>query len=269
MAERDAILDQLSVNVEITKEILVNFIKEETSKSGRSSVVLGLSGGIDSAVVAYLAVEALGAPNVHAIYLPYKLSSPGSLSDARLVTERLGLSYKAVDITAMAEPYIAGLSDPRRKGNVLARMRMIVLFDQSEEWQGLVIGTSNRTEMMLGYGTLHGDLASAFYPLGSLLKTQVRQLARYIDVPVSIIAKPPSADLWENQTDEGELGLTYEEVDKVLFLLLDKQLSPTEIVKSGVNPDVIERVLVLMKGSEFKRKFPTIAPPGILANFVA
>jgi len=203
----------------------------------------------------------MGAENVLALLMPYRTSAPESAEHARQVIEITGVANKTVDITPMVEPYLE--QDPQmsdvRRGNVMARMRMIVLYDHSVLWNGLVIGTSNKTELLLGYGTLFGDMASAIDPLGDLYKTQVRQLARAMGVPEAIVQKPPSADLWVGQTDEGELGFTYAEVDKLLYLLVDERYTPEEAIAAGFDAQFVDTVIRRVRGSQFKRMPPIIA----------
>jgi len=210
----------LSINTDLAREILVGFIKSEITRVGITRAVIGLSGGIDSALACVLAAEALGPENILAVRMPYKASSKDSLEHAQLLIDQLGVQSKTIEITDIVEPIFQ--LDPeitnKRKGNVMARARMVVLYDQSEAFKGLVIGTSNKTEILLGYSTLYGDSASALNPIGDLYKTQVRQLSHALNVPIPIIDKPPSADLWVGQTDETELGFTYADVDKLLYL---------------------------------------------------
>src|SRR3990172_13112600 len=214
----------LSINTDLARDILTGFIKSEVTRVGMSHAVIALSGGLDSALSCVLTVEALGAENVLVVRMPYKASNRDSLDHAQLLIDQLGVQSKTIEITDMVEPLFK--LDPQiskiRMGNILARERMIVLYDQSEVFKGLVIGTSNKTEILLGYSTHYGDSASAINPIGDLYKTQVRQLSRALNIPAPIIDKPPSADLWEGQTDEGELGFTYEEVDKLLYLIVDR-----------------------------------------------
>ncbi len=251
---------KLSLDVALTRRLLVSAIRDEFTRFGFRKAVLGLSGGVDSSLSAYLAAEALGAENVRAVWLPYRTSASESYDDAQEVIRRLGLSSVTVEITDMVEPLFEQFPDMgnRRKGNVMARARMIVLYDQSEEWGGLVVGTSNKTELLLGYGTLFGDMASAVNPLGDLYKTQVRQLARAVGVPERIIAKPPSADLWPGQTDEGEMGLTYAEVDKVLYLTVDERRTFDEVVEMGFAPEFVRKVWRMVQRSQYKRMPPVI-----------
>jgi NAD+ synthase len=251
----------LSINTDLAREILSGFIKSEITRVGMSRAVIGLSGGIDSALSCALAVEALGAENVLAVRMPYKASSKDSLNDAQLLIDQLGIPNKTIEITDMVEPLFK--LDPQiskmRMGNIMARERMIVLYDQSEVFKGLVVGTSNKTEILLGYSTMYGDSASAMNPIGDLYKTQIRQLSRALNIPASIIDKAPSADLWEGQTDEGELGFTYEEVDKLLYLLVDQRYSPQEAIDEGFSEKFVNAVTTRIRRNQFKRMLPPIA----------
>lgn len=251
----------LTINTGLARTILRGFVRSEVTRVGYARAVVALSGGIDSALSLALAVEALGAENVLAIRMPYKTSSPDSLEHAQLLIEQFRTPSKTIEITDMVEPLFG--SDPemskQRKGNIMARERMIVLYDQSEVFKGLVIGTSNKTEILLGYSTLWGDMASALNPLGDLYKTQLRQLARAVDIPSSIVDKPPSADLWIGQTDEGELGFTYEQVDKLLFLLVDQRYSQQECIEEGFDESFVKAVIARMRRNQFKRMMPPIA----------
>jgi NAD+ synthase len=251
----------LSINTELARAILTGFIRSEITRVGYQRAIIGLSGGVDSALSCFLAVEALGADNVLAVCMPYKDSSPQSLDHARLVIEKLGIEALTISISAMVEPLFERYPDMNqvRRGNVMARQRMIILYDQSEQTKALVIGTGNKTEILLGYTTLFGDSACALNPLGDLYKTQVRQLAQYVGVPEVIIAKPPSADLWMGQTDEGELGFTYAEVDELLYLLVDQRYSPEECVAAGFNGDFVKAVVERIKRYHYKRVMPPIA----------
>jgi len=254
-------MNKLQIDTALIRKILVGFLRDEIGKFGISRAVVNLSGGVDSALACYLAVEALGAQNVLALRLPYRTSSPESLAHAQLVIDALGMPSETIDITPMVEPLLERFPDMSqvRKGNIMARTRMIVLYDQSAAWNGLPVGTSNKTELLLGYGTLFGDMASAVNPLGDLYKTQIRQLAAAVGVPQPIIAKPPSADLWAGQTDEGELGLTYAEVDQLLYLLVDERYSLDEAVEAGFAREYVERVWKMVRTSSFKRRLPLIA----------
>ena len=251
----------LTINTDLARDILTGFIKSEVTRIGMNRAVVGLSGGLDSALSCALAVDALGAENVLAVRMPYKASSKDSLDHAKVLIDQLGIPNKTIEITDMVEPLFN--LDPEisnmRKGNVMARERMIVLFDQSEVFKGLVIGTSNKTEILLGYSTIYGDSASAMNPIGDLYKTQVRQLSRAMNIPAPIIDKPPSADLWEDQTDEKELGFTYEDVDKLLYLLVDQRYSPQEAVEAGFNEAFVKTVTTRIRRNQFKRMQPPIA----------
>jgi NAD+ synthase len=251
----------LSINPALARKILTGFLHSEITRSGFTRAVVGLSGGIDSALSCALAAEALGPDNVLAVRMPYRASSPDSLEHAQLVIDQFGVQSETVEITAMAQPLIdqdSGMSSVRR-GNILARTRMIVLYDRSAAYQGLVVGTSNKTEILLGYSTLWGDSACALNPLGDLYKTQVRQLARGMGIPAAIIDKPPSADLWADQTDEGELGFTYAQADQLLYLLVDQRYSPEECIEAGFTEGFVRGVVERIRRSQFKRMLPPIA----------
>jgi NAD+ synthase len=251
----------LTINTDVARQILTGFIRSEVQRVGYTRAVVGLSGGIDSALSCVLAVEALGAENVLAVRMPYRSSSADSLSHAGILIEQLQIPHKTIEITAMVEPLFA--LDPQitklRRGNIMARERMIVLYDQSEVFKGLVIGTSNKTEILLGYSTQFGDAASAINPLGDLYKAQIRQLSRAMGVPAPIIDKAPSADLWDGQTDEDELGFTYEQADQLLYLLVDQRYSPQECVEAGFDAKFVDQVLRRIRRNQFKRMQPPIA----------
>jgi NAD+ synthase len=212
-------------------EVIVGFIREQMAQAGFERLVIGLSGGVDSGTVAFLAARAVGAQNLLAVRMPYRTSSEASETDAMRVVGALGCRTERVDITPMVEPMLTLIADDDpaalnvRRGNVMARQRMIVLYDRSAAEDALVIGTSNKTEALLGYGTLHGDMAAALSPIGDLYKTQLRAVARELGVPEEVVAKPPSADLWPGQTDEGELGRSYESLDRALYALVDRRWS--------------------------------------------
>jgi NAD+ synthase len=251
----------LAINPELARKILTGFIRSEITRAGFERAVVGLSGGIDSALSCVLAAEALGPENVLAVRMPYKASSSESLEHAQMVIEQFQVRGETIEITDMVDPLIA--RDPEmskvRKGNIMARARMIVLYDQSEAFGGLVVGTGNKTEILLGYSTLWGDSASALNPIGDLYKTQVRQLSRALKVPSVIVDKPPSADLWVGQTDEGELGFTYEDVDKLLYLLVDQRYSPQECVEARFAESFVEKVVKRIRNTQFKRMLPPVA----------
>lgn len=251
----------LRLNTGTVRKILVDFIRDEVTNAGFGKAVVGLSGGVDSSLVACLASEALGKKNVVGVIMPYKTSSPDSLTDARAVATMLDIRSEAVDITPMVDAYVSGLAavDNVRKGNICARQRMIVLYDISSRESGLVIGTSNKTEILLGYGTLFGDTACAINPLGDLYKTQVWQLAEAMGVPENIVAKKPSADLWTGQTDEGELGFSYKLVDRLLYAMVDEQRSPDDLHELGFEKNFVIKVQNLVRRNQFKRRPPLIA----------
>jgi NAD+ synthase len=254
----------LTINPALARKILTGFIRTELHRAGFERALVGLSGGLDSAVTCALAVEALGAANVLALRMPHRTSSPDSLEDAGLVADGLGVRMDTFEITDMVEPLFQRepkLSNVRR-GNIMARARMIVLYDTSERWKGLVIGTSNKTEILLGYTTLWGDMAAAINPLGDLYKTQLRQLAGALNLPPSVLSKPPSADLWVGQTDEAELGLKYEEVDRLLYLVVDQRCTPEECVEAGFDRAYVDDVLRRIRRNHFKRLMPPIAKLG-------
>lgn len=252
---------RLEINTDIARKMLTGFIKDEIEKIGMKRAIIGLSGGIDSALSAYLAAEALGAENLLAVRMPYRTSSPDSLLDADRIIESLGLPSLTVPITDMADPLINQFPamSSVRKGNIMARLRMTILYDQSVPWGGLVMGTSNKTEILLGYSTIYGDSGVALQPIGDLYKTQVRQLSAALDIPESVRQKPPSADLWEGQTDEGELGYTYADVDQVLYLLVDERYTVDEVVEEGFDRAFVEGVWQRVKVNHFKRTMPNIA----------
>ncbi len=256
-----SVLPRLTINAELATRILTGFIRDSITKAGMTRAVIGLSGGIDSAVSAYLAAEALGAENVLALRMPYTTSSAESLSDAEAVIEDLGLPHLFVSISQMADPLIERFPDMSRlrRGNIMARLRMITLYDQSMAWGGLVMGTSNKTEFLLGYSTIYGDSGVALHPIADLYKYQVRQLARHLGLPVSIIDKPPSADLWVGQTDEDELGFTYDEADQVLFLLVDERYTVAEVADEGFDRDFVSQIWERVKANHYKRTMPNIA----------
>ncbi|MFZ5878225.1 MAG: NAD+ synthase [Chloroflexota bacterium] len=251
----------LIINTQLAREILTGFIQSEITRVGFSRAVVGLSGGIDSALSCVLAAQALGPENVLAVRMPYKASSRDSLDHAQLLIDQLGVQSKTIEITDVVEPLIQLDPDMSkvRKGNLMARARMIVLYDQSEAFKGLVVGTSNKTEILLGYSTLFGDSASAINPIGDLYKTQVRQLSRALNVPAPIVDKPPSADLWAGQTDESELGFTYADVDKLLYLLVDQRYMPQEAVEAGFDEKFVNGVVARVRRFQFKRMSPPIA----------
>jgi NAD+ synthase len=251
----------LSINTDTARHILTSFIKTEITRADFSHAVINLSGGLDSSLSCYLTAEALGAANVLALRLPYKSSSPNSAKHAQMVIDALGVQSLTLPITDMADAFISQFPemDRIRQGNIMARLRMIVLYDQSQAFQGLPVGTGNKTEILLGYTTLYGDSASALNPLGDLYKTQVRQLAKAVGVPQVILDKPPTADLWLGQTDEGELGFTYAEVDQLLYMLVDQRYRPEDCVEAGFDEHFVQVVLERVRKNQFKRLMPPIA----------
>lgn len=246
-------------------DVIVGFIREQMAQAGFERLVIGLSGGVDSGTVAYLAARAIGAENLLAVRMPYRTSSEASETDAMRVVHDLACRTELVDITPMVEPMLALIRDDDpaalnvRRGNVMARQRMIVLYDRSAAEDALVIGTSNKTEALLGYGTLHGDMAAALAPIGDLYKTQLRAVARELGVPEEVVAKPPSADLWPGQTDEGELGRSYESLDRALYALVDRRWSVDRCVEAGLPRELVEWVERRVARMEFKRQLPPVA----------
>jgi NAD+ synthase len=253
--------NDLSIDTNLSRKILTGFVQTEITRAGFSRAVVGLSGGVDSSLSCYLASEALGPENVLAVRMPYEKSSPESLEHAQLVIDELGVNSLTIPITDMVEPLFVRYpeSDHIRRGNVMARARMIILYDQSQAFKGLVVGTGNKTEILLGYTTQYGDSACALNPLGDLYKTQVRQLARSLELPEVIIEKPPTADLWVGQTDEGELGFTYAEVDQLLYLLVDERYSPDDCIEAGFPEPFVKVVIDLVRKNHFKRVMPPVA----------
>lgn len=254
-------LEWLTINTALVEKMLVGFIRDEVTKMGFSRVVLGLSGGVDSSLCALLAARALDPENVTALNMPYKLSAPESEEHAQKVVGLSGIDSLAIDITPMVDAYFDAHpdADNNRRGNKMARERMTILYDHSARLGALVLGTSNKSELLLGYGTLYGDMASALNPIGDLYKTQVWQLAEWMSVPAEVIGKAPSADLWVGQTDEGELGFGYRDVDQLLYYLVDKRHSPEECVEAGFPEPFVRRVMEMVQGSQFKRRPPVIA----------
>ena len=240
---------------------MVEFLRESFKKAGFSKAVFGLSGGIDSALVAYLLRDALGKENVLAIMMPYKSSNPDSLNHAKLVVEDLGINSKTIEITDMIDAYFKNEKEATslRMGNKMARERMSILFDYSSKENALVVGTSNKTEIYLGYSTQFGDAACALNPVGDLYKTNIWDLSRYLKIPNELIEKKPSADLWEGQTDEQEMGLTYKEADQVMYRLLEENKTVEEVLAEGFNKDLVDNIVRRMNRSEYKRRMPLIA----------
>jgi NAD+ synthase len=267
--------EELAIDTGVARRVISAFIRAQLAQAGFERAVLGLSGGIDSALVAYLVAEAIGADRLLCVLMPYRASSPASRADAEVVVRRLGCPSEIVDITQMIDGYFGQAGAPGaggaaaleasalRRGNAMARARMLVLYDRSVIWRGLVVGTGNKTEALIGYTTLFGDSASAFNPIGDLYKSQVRQVAAAVGVPEAIIRKAPSADLWPGQTDEGEAGFSYPVLDRLLFWMIDRRRSDEELVAMGFDPAVVDRVGRLVATSEFKRQVPPIAKLGL------
>ena len=248
-----------------TVEVIVAFIRSQLEQAGFERLVIGLSGGVDSATVAFLAARAIGADNLLAIRMPYRTSSEASETDALRVVDALGCRTERVEVTPMVEPMLELIADGDpgalnvRRGNVMARQRMIVLYDRSAAFDALVVGTSNKTEALLGYGTLFGDMAAALQPIGDLYKSQLRAVAGELGVPEEVVRKPPSADLWPGQTDEGELGRRYEDLDRALFALVDRRWSTDRCVRAGLSRELVEWVARRVARMEFKRQMPPVA----------
>lgn len=250
----------LSIDPELTANWLISFLREEFERRDFQKAVVGLSGGVDSAVTAYLAAQALGADNVVAVRMPYRTSSPESLSHAQLVIDQLGIRSRTIDISPAVDGYLTNEpdADPGRRGNVMARERMIVLFDLSARYRALPVGTGNKTERLLGYFTWHADDSPPINPLGDLFKTQVWQLAKFLAVPEVIINKPASADLIEGQTDERDFGISYAEADEILNWLVSGY-SPAALSARGFDEAKVEVVRKRLAGTHWKRRLPTVA----------
>ena len=251
----------MKINEKFVAKILTDFIREELHKFQITKGLVGISGGLDSTVVTFLACRALGPENVIGLIMPYGQSFQADVDDAQAVARELGLKSHTIDITETIDNYYARFPTDDRvlKGNKMARERMSILYDFSAREKALIIGTSNKTELLIGYGTIHGDMACALNPVGDLYKTQVRQLGQYLGIPKNILSKSPTAGLWAGQTDEKELGLTYAEMDQILFQLVDNRKSKAEVIASGFPKARVERIIQLIKASEFKRRMPPIA----------
>ncbi len=278
--------EELGIDTDVARRVIAGFIRGQLRQAGFERAVLGLSGGIDSALVAYLVAEAIGAAQLLCLMLPYRTSSPSSRRDAEDVVADLGCPSRLIDISPIVDGYFgtevdgaaatavngavatgaggaeALTASALRRGNFMARARMMVLYDASVLWGGLVVGTGNKTESLIGYTTLFGDSACAFNPIGDLYKTQVRQLSLAMGVPDAILRKAPSADLWPGQTDEAEAGFTYHELDRLLFWMIDRRRNARELEALGFDAATVARIERMVAGSEFKRQVPPVAKLG-------
>ena len=262
MVEKKTIkMQELKINSAKVKQRLIGFIRNQVKAAGYRRVIIGLSGGLDSSLVAYLCSEALGKDGVFALILPYKTTSSQTLNHAKLIARKYQIKTRFIDITGQIDAYFKDFpdADKIRQGNKMARERMSVLYDQAKELGALVTGTSNRSEILLGYGTIFGDLACAFNPLGGLYKTQVRQLAADVGLPNEVLRKVPSAELWPGQSDEKELGFTYARLDKLLYYLMDKKYSDKKLLRLGFKKSFIEKVQKRISDNAFKRRLSPIA----------
>ena len=262
MIRKDEVAGRLKLNEALAVAALADFLRDGVENAGSGGLVLGLSGGVDSALAAALAARAIGTDRVHAFYLPYRTSDPQSAVDAAAVAAKFGLALTTIDITPQVDAYfdrVAPEADRVRRGNKMARERMSILFDQSKQHGALVTGTSNKSEILLGYSTIFGDNASSLNPIGDLYKQQVWQLSRFLGVPEQVVAKRPSADLWPGQTSEGELGFEYAMADEVLYLMFDQGLTADEVVDRGYPEAVVERIVKLERANRFKRRLMLIA----------
>lgn len=262
---------ELRIDTGLVRTMLVTMVHEEVTKVGFTHALFGLSGGIDSALTAAIATEALGKENILGVLMPYRTSSPESLADAQLVAGALGIATRVVDISPQVDAYFESPSvvkstDERtwnlRRGNKMARERMTILYDLSMAEKALVLGTSNKTELLLGYGTLYGDMASAVNPIGDLYKSQVWQLANAMGVPEKVVEKVPTADLWAGQSDESEIGYSYTEIDRIFYYLVDQRMSAEKVVLSGYPRPLVEYVNRLLRQSQYKRRLPVLAKLG-------
>jgi NAD+ synthase len=262
MIRKDEVAGRIRLNEALAVAALADFLRDGVENAGSTGLVLGLSGGVDSALAAALAVRAIGTERVRAFYLPYRTSDPQSAIDAAAVAAKLGLALATLDITPQVDAYFDRVdpeADRVRRGNKMARERMSILFDQSKKHGALVTGTSNKSEILLGYSTIFGDNASSLNPIGDLYKQQVWQLSRYLGIPEQVVAKRPSADLWPGQTSEGELGFEYAMADEVLYLMFDQGLTAEEVVDRGYPEAVVGRIVTLERAHRFKRRLMLIA----------
>ena len=253
--------DALAIDTGVVEELLGGFIRDEVHKAGFDDVVVAASGGVDSSVVVALAARSLGPDHVHAINMPYRTSSPDSLEDARAVCAQYGIELEVVDITPQVDAHFERFADAdrTRRGNKMARERMAIAYDLSTVHRALVLGTSNKTELLLGYGTLFGDMASALNPIGDLYKTQVYALAAALGLPEHVLSKPPSAYLFVGQSDEADLGLPYATIDVILFHLIDERRNRAELVAMGFDAALVDDIVRRVRASQYKRRMPVIA----------
>jgi NAD+ synthase len=251
----------MKISAPFIEKVLCSFIREELHKFSFRKGIIGLSGGLDSSVCAALAARALGGKNVLGMILPYKETSCRDVKDAQALARKLGIRTRLLDISPMVDAYFSRYptEDRVRIGNKMARERMSILYDHSVEEKALILGTSNKTELLIGYGTIHGDMACAINPLGDLYKSQVRAMGRHLRLPAGILNKVPTAGLWPGQTDEGEIGMSYSEIDAILYELVDERRSVKEVISLGFKKEAVEKIEALIEGSEFKRKMPPIA----------
>jgi NAD+ synthase len=262
---------ELRIDTGLVRTMLVTMVHAEVTKVGFTRALFGLSGGIDSALTAAIAAEALGKNNILGVLMPYRTSSPESLADAQLVAGALGIETRVVDISLQVDAYFEAPGTPRssdertwnlRRGNKMARERMTILYDLSMAETALVLGTSNKTELLLGYGTLYGDMASAVNPIGDLYKSQVWQLAAAMGVPEKVVEKVPTADLWAGQSDESEIGYSYTEIDRIFYYLVDQRMSAEKVILTGFPRPLVEYVNRLLRQSQYKRRLPVLAKLG-------
>lgn len=251
----------LEIHHQTVEKILVGFIRDTIYKNNFKNGIVGVSGGLDSAVVLALVQRALGPEHTFALLMPYKLSSPASLADGLTICQQLQVAHEVIDISASVDAYFDRFpaTDKMLIGNKCARERMSVLYDQSARKKALVVGTSNKSELLIGYSTLFGDSAAALLPIGDLYKTQVFAFAEYLNIPQAIINKKPSADLWQDQTDEGEIGITYKELDEILYQWVDLRKKEWEIEQAGYAAPVIEKIKRMIMQSHYKRTMPPVA----------
>jgi NAD+ synthase len=251
----------LDLNYPLVEKFITYFIKEESLSNKFKSGVIGVSGGVDSALVAALSVKALGSKNVFGLIIPYKLSSPESAEDAVMLCKKIGIDYEIINISEIAESYFKHVAniDKVRVGNYLSRIRMSILFDKARERDSIVVGTSNKSEIMLGYTTWYGDIAAGIYPIGDLYKTQIFALSKYMKIPEKIVKKEPTADLWPGQRDEDELGAPYKTLDEIMYYFIDERKKEKEIISMGFDSAIVKNTIKRIYGTQFKRTLPPAA----------